>query len=202
MAGIEALRQTLGDIWEESFLIILSGLLGALLSLLIIPIPFVLGAHYQMALRLSEKRVTSLRSWLSLGRQHWRFFLFWSVSALGIAIVLVGNAIFYLGLEAEWVWIVGYIFLGLLLTWLLPQPFVPAFYLRQEDRRLRTALRNTAVLLVHEPFSMIMLWAGLALLALPLAYFAWPLLPALIPVMALISTHVVKRYVRTDNHEH
>lgn len=196
MSAIEALRRAFRDLWDESLLILLAGLVGGLLSLLILPIPYVLGAHYSMALRVSERRVTSLRDWFRLGRPHLRFFILWCLLAGGVAIVLLGNIIFYMRLQWEWAWILGYIMIGLFFTWLLPQPFVPAFYLQQEDRRLRTALRNTAVLLVAEPITILLLWAAAALVALPLAYLAWPLLPALAPFVALVCTHVVKRYAQ------
>lgn len=205
MSGLEALRRTLSDIWDEALLILLAGLLGGLLSLLIIPIPFVLCAHYSMALRVAEQRVTRLRDWFDLGRAHLRFFVLWSMLAFGVTLVLAGNVLFYLRLEAQWAWVLAYAIVGLLFTWVLPQPFVPAFYLQQTDvgaaRGLHTALRNTVVLLVTEPFSVLLLWAGTALLALPLAYLAWPLLPALLPFMALVCTHVVKRYARTQNEQ-
>lgn len=191
-----AIRRILSDLWDESLLIIMTGLVGGILSLLIIPVPFVLAAHYNMTLRISERRVTSLRDWFRLGREHLRFFALWSLLATGVTIVLAGNVVFYLRLQYEWAWMLAYAFLGLLITWLLPQPFVPAFYLQQADRRLRTALRNTSVLLVSDPLSIVLLWLATVALGLPLAYFAWPILPALVPFVALISTHVVKRYAQ------
>lgn len=199
MSVMDALRRTLSDLWDESLLIIAVGVLGGLISLVVIPIPFVLAAHYGMALRISERRVVSVRDWFGLGREHLRFFVLWSVLAAVVTVVLAGNVLFYLRLEVEWAWMLAYAIVGLLLTWVLPQPFVPAFYLQQTDRRLRTALRNTIVLLVTEPLSILLLWLGTALLAIPLAYLAWPLLPALLPVMALVSTHVVKRYAQSPD---
>jgi len=198
MSGLDALRRTFSDLWDEALLIVLAGLLGGLLSLLVVTIPFVLAAQYNMALRVSEQRVVSFRDWLALGREQLGFFVKWSVLAAAVALVLAGNVVFYLRLDAEWGWILAYAIVGLLLTWVLPQPFVPAFFLQQKDRRLRTALRNTAILLITEPLSMVLLWLATALLAIPLAYFAWPLLPALLPFMALFTTHVVKRYAQPE----
>ena len=198
MSGLQALRRTLSDLWDESLFIILTGVLGGLLSLLLLPIPFVMAAHYNSALRISDRRVVSLRDWFRLGREHLSFFAKWALLAVVVAVVLAGNVYFYLRLTIEWAWLVGYAVLGLLFTWLLPQPFVPAFYLRQTDRSLRTSLRNTAVLLVAEPLSILFVWLGTALLAIPVAYFAWPLLPAVVPFLILASTHVVKRYAERD----
>lgn len=198
MPTLDPLRRTLSDLWDEALLLTLTGVIGGLLSLVIVTIPYVLAAHYHAALRISQHRVVSLRDWFGLGRRQLRFFIQWSLLAVFITIVLIANVLFYLRLPYEWAWMLAYAFIGLLLTWILPQPFVPAFYLQQTDRRLRTALRNTVVLSVTEPISIILAWTVVALLTLPLAYLAWPLLPAIIPVMALISTHVVKRYARGE----
>lgn len=198
MPTLDPLRRTLSDLWEEALLLTLTGVIGGLLSIVLVTIPYVLAAHYQTAMRISQHRVVSLRDWFRFGRRQLRFFVQWSLLAAFVTLVLIANVIFYLSLQFEWAWVLAYVFIGLLLTWLLPQPFVPAFYLQQTDRRLRTALRNTAVLSVTEPISVILAWTLVALLAIPLAYFAWPLLPAVIPVMALISTHVVKRYAKKE----
>lgn len=198
LSTLDALRRTLSDLWEEALLLTLTGVIGGLLSIVIVTIPYVLAAHYHTALRISQHRVVSFRDWFSLGRRQLRFFVQWSLLAAFVTLVLIANVLFYLRLQFEWAWMLAYVFIGLLLTWLLPQPFVPAFYLQQTDRRLRTALRNTAVLSVTEPISVVLAWLLVALLAIPLAYFAWPLLPAVIPVMALISTHVVKRYAKRE----
>lgn len=198
MSTVDALRRTLSDLWDEALLLTITGVLGGLFSLLLITLPFVLAAHYHTALRISQQRVVSLRDWFRLGRQQLRFFVQWSLLVAFVALVLTANVLFYLRLQFEWAWMIAYAFIGLFVTWILPQPFVPAFYLQQTDRRLRTALRNTVVLSVTEPISVVLLWLGTGLLAIPLAYFAWPLLPAILPVMALISTHVVKRYARRE----
>lgn len=201
MSGIEALRRTLSDLWDESLVLVLAGILGGILSLLLLPIPFVMAAHYNMALHISERRVVSVRRWFALGRENLRFFVQWSLLVFVVTVVLAGNVLFYLRLDIEWAWMLAYAIVGLLLLWILPQPFVPAFYLQQTDQSatlaaLRTALRNTVVLLVTEPLTILLLWLGTALLALPLAYLAWPLLPVLVPVMALFSTNVVRRYAQ------
>lgn len=203
MSTLDSLRRTLSDLWDEALLLTLTGVIGGILSIFLVTIPFVLASHYHTALRISQHRVVSLRQAIrmmvfGLERRQIRFFVLWSLLVTFVAVVLVANVYFYLRLQYEWAWMLGYAFIGLFITWVLPQPFVPAFYLQQSDRRLRTALRNTVILSVTEPISILLAWAVVALLAVPLAYFAWPLLPAVIPVLALICTHIVRRYAKRE----
>ncbi len=198
MYAIGALRQALSDLWEESLFIIVSGLLGGLFSILVLTIPLVFAAHYNAALRISERRVVSIRDWFRLSRENLRFFVAWALLAILIAVMLAGNVLFYMQLNVEWARLLAWAMGGLLITWVLPQPFVPAFYLQQTDRRLRTALRNTAVLMVTDPLSIVVLWVSAAVLAVPIGYFAWPLLPALMPFIALVSTRIVKGYAQSE----
>jgi hypothetical protein len=196
VVALGALRRSVADIWDEFLFLALSGLAGGLLSLLVVTIPLALAAHYGATLAISEQNVVSLRRWLAYGRQELRFFAKWFLLAFFVGLVLASNILFYLQFEAVWSSLVAALMAGLLLVWVLPQPFAPAFYLRQKsDRRLRTALRNAALLVAADPLSAIIYWLSVALVAVPLALTAWPLLPLVAPPAALVSNRLVKRFV-------
>lgn len=189
--GLQALRLTALDFWEESSIALGTGLVGGALSLLLLPLPFVLAAHYGVADRISEERVVTWRVWLQRGRRHAPFFYKWALLVILISVIFSGNVLFYRRLDTWWATALSWIAAGLLFLWLLPQPLVPALYFRQADRRLRVALRNAAVLAFSDPLSTIVLWLALLALAIPLGYIAWPLLLLLQFLMALLSTRLV-----------
>jgi hypothetical protein len=194
--ALRALRQVLVDLWDESLLIVLAGVIGGLLTLFIIPIPYVLSAHYRTTLAISEQRSATFRDWLRWGREDLRFFVRWSLLFFFVAAVLAVNVLFYLQWAAAWSRAVGAVMAGLLLTWFLPQPFVPAFYLQQREPGVRVALRSAAVFMATDTGSLVVFWLCSALLIVPLFYFAWVLLPAVVPVMALFSHRIVRGYVQ------
>lgn len=201
--GIRAVRLMALDFWEDSFIALTTGLVGGMLSLLLLPLPFVLAAHYAAADRISEERIVTWRIWLQCGRKHAPFFYKWTLLVVLVALIFSGNIAFYQRLDASWAAILSWIAVTLLLLWLLPQPFVPALYFRQADRRLRVALRNAAVLTLSDPVSAIVLWATLLVLAIPLGYVAWPLLFLLQVFMAILSTRIVRLRLKhlTDSRE-
>jgi hypothetical protein len=196
MDALRALRQALVDFWDESLFIVTTGFVGSLLSLFVIPIPFVLSAHYAATLAISEQRVVTFRDWLRLGRAELRFFILWALLVVFVAAVLLSNILFYARFDAAWSSAVSAIMTGLLITWLLPQPFAPAFYLRQSDRRLRVAVRNAAVFMARAPVSLLVFWISSALVVVPVVYYAWVLLPVVLPFFALLSNRLVRTYVQ------
>jgi hypothetical protein len=195
MIGLRALRLALEDMWEESTVVVSISLLGALLSLLILPFPFVLAAHYGTADKIREGRFVSWRIWLAAGREHARFFYQWVILVALVALTFVANFYFYQRFDGDWATALRWLMAGLLLLWLIPQPLVPALYLRQSDRRLRIALRNAAVLFLSDPLALFVLWAVTLLLALPLAYVAVPLLVVLLAFVPFFSTHIVALHI-------
>jgi hypothetical protein len=193
-----AFRLALGDLWETSILVVTAGLLSGLVAFLLIPLPFIFAAHYGSAARLAEQNVASWRTWLADARRESRFFVNWTLLLLlTIAISLV-NVYFYGQLTFAGANLLRWVMALLLFLWLLPQPFVPALYLQQEDRRLRTALRNAAVLVLRNPAHAVLLWAAALLLAWLLAYIALPLLGLLLPFLAIGATRAVYAQLGRD----
>ncbi len=196
MYALRALRQVFVDLWDESLLIVLSGVVGGLLSLVISPLPSVVSAHDRTTLAISEQRSVAFRDWFRWGREDLRFFVRWSLLFFFVAIVLAANVLFYLQVGAAWSRALSAVMTGLLLAWLLPQPFVPAFYLQQREPGVRAALRSAAIFMATDTGSLVVFWLCSALLIVPLFYLAWILLPAIVPFMALFSNRIVRGYVR------
>jgi hypothetical protein len=191
MTALRALRLAILDIWEESTLVIGIALLGTLLSLLILPVPFVLAAHYGTAERVRDERAVTWRTWFDAGRHNLRFFYPWFILVAIVAVILVTNLLFYLRFEGWWATILQGITAGLLLLWILPQPLVPAFYYRQADRRLRVALRNAFVVTLADPLAPITLWVIALALALAIAYVALPFVLMVPLLAAFLATRIV-----------
>lgn len=193
MTGIRALWEATLDMWEELFSIFLYSIIGGLMSLLILPIPFVLAAHYGVAQRIVQARVISWRDWFALGREHWEFFYKWGALVGFTVILIIIDVRFYGNADIPGAQIFQQVLVGLFILWAVMQPFVPAFYFEQEDKSLRMALRNGAVVAFTDPISTVVMWlVAIVLTALVYYLFAWPLV-AVVPVyMALMATHIVK----------
>ncbi|MDX1664762.1 MAG: hypothetical protein R3272_13300 [Candidatus Promineifilaceae bacterium] len=129
MTGLRALRLTLRDLWQEAFVILSIGFIGGLLSLLIIPLPFVLAGTYGVALRIAGGRIAGWREWYEDARAHARFFYKWALLVALVVVVLLTNVNFYWNMAGSFGEVAGGVAMGLLIVWLLLQPYVPALYL-------------------------------------------------------------------------
>lgn len=199
MYKFRALRLALIDLWDESLLVVVTGVLGSLLGLLLLPLPFVAATHYHFARRVSQRRVVSWGELPVLARSHLRFFVGWTLLVVVVSLVLAGNIAFYLSIGAVWSQLAAWVMVGLLFTWLVPQPFVPALYLLEPQQSMRSALRRAVVFVTLDPLAPLILLLSVAVPAALLAYFAWPLLGILLPFIALIATRMVQ--LRTANEE-
>ncbi|HSM58365.1 MAG TPA: hypothetical protein VK879_19580 [Candidatus Sulfomarinibacteraceae bacterium] len=199
MYKVRALRLALTDLWEELLLVVVTGVLGALLGALLLPLPFVVATHYHLARRVSRRRVVSWRELPALARSNLRFFALWTALVVLVSLVLMGNIFFYLSIGAVWSQMAAWVMVGLLFTWLVPQPFVPALYLQAPEQSVRSALRRAAVFVTMDPLAPLTLLLAVALPAVPLAYYAWPLLGILLPFMALVVTRMVQLRTESDD---
>jgi uncharacterized membrane protein YesL len=195
MTAAHAAWLALRDFWEEFLLIAVVGPMGTLVSLLVIPLPFVIAGHYAAASRVAEQRVVSWRDWWSSAREHAPFFYKWFALVLLVGLVFLANIWFYQGFATDWALFLQWIFIGILVVWLIFQPYVPACYFEQSDLRLRVSLRNAAIIAVADPLSLLAFW----LLALPLAVISlgFPPLLLLSPLyLVMLSTRIVKQSIR------
>jgi hypothetical protein len=191
MDGLRAIRLAARDLWEESSLLVLAGLVGGVLSLLVLSLPFVLAAHYAAAARIAEDQVTTLRSWFEEGWASVGFHYQWFLLLILVSLLPLSGILFYGRFATAWALPLRWFCVLFLTIWLLPQPFVPALYWQQEDRRLRTALRNAFVLTATDPLSVMLFWVVVLAIGATLAYFIWPMLLLLPGVAAVFSTRIL-----------
>lgn len=192
MNGLRAIWLALRDVWYELSIVTLASLAGGLLSLLVVPLPFVLAAHYGLARRIVRGRAAGWRDWVEAGRTHARFFYKWvGLLALTVAIFAV-DLRFYLQRPNTFLFLLFSFFMGFFLVWVFVQLLVPPLYLEQQDPRLTLALRNAIVLAFQDPFSLLLVWMFLGLLSLVFLSFI-PFFVLFVPLLAaLIGIRLVR----------
>ena len=199
MTGLRALRLTLSDLWDEGFVLLSLGFIGGLLSLLIIPLPFVLAGYYGVALRIAGGRVAGWREWFRDARTHARFLYKWALLVAVVAAVLATNVDFYWKMSAAPAQVAGGVALALLVVWLLGQPFVPALHIlhyrlqpQETPPGVRQSLRLAARMALRNPVATLLPWPLTFLLLLAVgALGLWPA-ALVVPVLWVVfATHAV-----------
>lgn len=198
MNALRALRLAFADVYDELLVMMGAGILGGALSLLLIPLPLVLGGHYGALRRAAEGRIVSLGDWLSAAREHAGFFYKWVLAAIGVGTVLALNVPFYWRMGTALAQLAGGVGVGIFLMWMLPQPYAPAFYCQDPEQSLQDTLRSAALLALFEPLSTILMWLATALLGAILWWMAPPLILPLPVFTAAFATRIVTLRLKAE----
>jgi len=198
MTALRALRLAFADVYDELLVLMGAGILGGALSLLLIPLPLVLGGHYGALRRAAQGRIVSFGDWLSAAREHAGFFYKWVVVGVGVGTVLVLNVPFYWRLGTAWGQLAGGVAAGISLLWVLPQPYAPALFLQRPELGMQETLRNAAVVALLDPIATLVMWLATALLGAILWWMAPPLILPLPVFTAAFATRVVMLRLKAE----
>jgi len=174
--------EALKDFWEELFILALMNIVTMLLAIPVVTFPPALAGLWNAANLAAKGRAVSWSDYFEGFRRY--FWKAWGLTLLNIlvAIIVPINVRFYTSGNAPFeinptlsLWIRAF-FVSAAFLWLIVQMYPLALLLEQEDRRLRVALRNAAVLSIVNPGFTIVLALLLLILAvvstlLPVLWF-------------------------------
>ena len=137
--------------WREFALLIFLNLAWFALQVPIVTGPPATAAMYAVARRAARDEILDLRqAWRDL-RQMFRPAWQWGAVNLIVAIAVVGNFWFYQN-AVGWSWMALRLAWGVIaLGWFAANLFYWPFWLAQEDRSMRTTLRNAFLFLMKSP---------------------------------------------------
>ncbi len=143
--------------WDELFLLMLMNVVTVLLAFPVVTLPPALAGLWAVANRVADGRAIGWRDYFAGFRRYfWRAWQLTLVNLLA-GVVVVSDLRFYTPGGAPFeispttgAWLRG-IVIGLGGMWAVAQMYPLALLMEQEDRRLYTTLRNTAVLVIAHP---------------------------------------------------
>lgn len=166
---VEAFRvivKTVKDIWGEMFNLVLMNLFTLICLVVVIPGPPALAALYAMCNRVANDYAISWDNYFKAFREYFKqAWLYFALATL-ITILIVVNFWWYgqaFG-DQTWVqWVRG-AWLAVAFFWFVVNFYVWAFFMEQEDKRWRVALRNSALVAGANPLFTVMLLIVVGLL--------------------------------------
>lgn len=192
-AAFSVFWETARDAYDQVFALVLLNALAWLLCLPLVTAPPALAALWAMGNQVARGEAPTVKDYFGAFRQYFGWsWLLAGLNALALGLFAV-NVWFYapgnnpLDLPPKVAAAIRYAWVGLALAWLAYAQYLFPLVLEQADRRLRTTLRNAAVLLATQPlFSFTLL--GLSVLvaavstALTVPWFV--ITPAFLGVLA------------------
>lgn len=151
--GFRVIIKSLKDIWGEMFMLVLMNLFTLLCQLVIIPGPPAMAALYAMCNRVANDYAISWDNYFDAFKKYFKKSWIYAVFSIVITALLVVNFIWYgqqFGDQPWAAWVQG-AWLAATFFWLVINFYTYPFLMEQEDKRLRVALRNAALVAGANP---------------------------------------------------
>jgi hypothetical protein len=168
------IRDALIDAYYDAVPLVTTNVLWFVLTLPLVTAPPAAAGLYYVTNRLAHRRTASWRTFFEGFRLHFWLGWRWALTNFLTLVVLSGNFWFYGRMGAGWsTWVQGFL-LGLAILWGLLQVYTFPLLLEQEDCRILTALRNSAVLFIKYPVISLELALSVMLLLVVSTLFLQP----------------------------
>jgi uncharacterized membrane protein YesL len=169
--GFRVIVKTVKDIWGEMFMLVMMNVFTLLCTIVIIPGPPAWAALYAMCNRIANDYAVSWEGYFKAFREYFGRSWLYAISSLLVLVLIVVNFMWYGATfgDETWVsWVRG-AWMAAGFFWLVMNFYLLPFYMEQDDKRWRVALRNSALVAGANPlFTLVVLIAAVALLVLSL----------------------------------
>jgi hypothetical protein len=146
---IRIISLSLHDIWEDVWSVLVINLVWTVCVLLIIPGPPATLALFGFANRLAHGEVADLNDFFKGFRQSWAPAWRWGAINLFVIAIFIGDILLsnQENMDVSVSTIMQSFYIAALVIWLLLQIFVLSFMIEQEQPIVRTAFRNSILML-------------------------------------------------------
>lgn len=170
----DELRDALFNAYINSIPLIIINVAWFVLTLPVITAIPALGGLFYATNHMAHQRAASWQTFLEGIRSCFWLSLRWGLMNL-VMFGLLGLSIwFYAQVKESWAAVVRPLVVSMLILWMLLQMYTFPLLLEQEDQRLVTALRNSAVIWVKRPLFSLMQAAILAVMFVVSTYWMGP----------------------------
>jgi hypothetical protein len=191
-------RNSLADMWDEMFYVILFNIIWFFGTLLIIPWPLVTFGLFHIAHDIGQGKGIKLSMFWRHLRQTWKQAYIWGGLNLVALLTVWMNVYFYGTIGTEWAGYVQVLFIALFGFWFIWQLIALAFYPRLKEPGFKMATRNAAITIGRYPL-LALVFMGMVMLVLALAFmFNILLVVGAMSLLALMSNRLVEAVLKKD----
>jgi uncharacterized membrane protein YesL len=158
-------------IYDDILTLVLYNVFWFFLSLPIITIPPAFAGLNYGVNQLTHREQADWKTFFTGFKEFFWLSYKWALLNVAVFVILFSNIYFYGQMKEAWAFPVQTLFLSLTVIWIIIQMYVFPLLLEQQDRRLRTALRNSLVLIARKPWITIVLILMTAILVALSVYF-------------------------------
>lgn len=186
-----AIKQSVGDIWDEMLYLILFNLVWLIGTVLIIPWPFVTFGYFSLVYDIGLGKGIKIGTFFRHGRRMWKQAYIWGGINLGILIVLGINLNFYANARVQWAAIVQLVLVAIAIFWAVLQLVMLPLYPRLEGPSFKLALRNALIVVGRYPLAILTLIIIVALVVVASSIFPVLAFLAALAIIAVVANRMV-----------
>jgi len=154
-----------------------------------------------LAAEIGQGKAIGWRTFVTGARRHWKPAYFWFAANLVAWGVIWLNVSFYGGQSAQWAAILMMVFFVAALWWAGMQLYVFPFLYVQEQSSLRTAYRNSIILLLSRPALTFTLLVVVAILLAISFFLTFPAFFFLFAMLAVLGNRAVIETIKLTEGE-
>jgi hypothetical protein len=185
--------QTLKDTWEELFQLAIVNLVWLFTSLTIVLFPVSLSGVYYVANRVAHGKTFGFGHFIEGVKKFWWRSLLWFLANILMVVLIYTNLVFYPNAfqGAWWSVALGGFWIALFAFWLTMQLYFWPLLIEQETPQMLLAWRNSAYLVLANPFYALFMISFTLLLVVVSVALTLPLLFVGMSIVALLGNNAV-----------
>jgi hypothetical protein len=191
-ASLRVIGRALVTWWDDWIPMVLVNLVWAVMCVTVVLAPPAIFGLYDVTHTLRQGQSRGVGGLLEGTRRYFWVSWGWALLNLAAALVLWVSYVFYSQVEAAWGDALTGITLAMAGLWIVVQFYALPFYLEQEERSLRLALRNSLFMALAAPGYTFVLILAAIIVALASVLLIGPLLlggPCLIAILGHCAVH-------------
>lgn len=185
-ASLRVIGRSVVDWWDSWLDLVLVCIVWLFAQVTVVLGPPATFGVYHVAYHLINGQSLGVRGLIEGGRKYFGKSWLWGALNLAVIIILAINIQFYGNVKAAWGFYLLIFILMLGFLWFCTQFYALPYFMEQDSKRLRYALRNGLFTTMAAPFFTLMLMLVVAIVLIASFTVVLPLflgLPALIPIL-------------------
>jgi uncharacterized membrane protein YesL len=192
------IRLSISDFLDDILWLILFNILLCLAAVTVVALPLVSAGLAWVTAEIGEGKVIGWRTFVAGVRRYWKPAYIWGLMNLVVGGLVAANLFFYLGQEVSWGTIPLMLFAAVGLWWMGMQFYFFPFLVHQETPSIKTAYRNSLVLMLSQPALSTSMFVLVMILTAISYFLVFPLFLLLFTLISVLSNRAVIETVKSQ----
>jgi uncharacterized membrane protein YesL len=195
------IKLSISDFLDEILWLILLNILWCIAAVTVLALPLASAGLAWLMAEIGEGKVIGWRTFVAGVRRYWKPAYIWGLMNLVVGGLIAANLVFYLGQETSWGSIPLMLFAAVGLWWMGMQFYFFPFLVHQEMPSIKTAYRNSLVLMLSQPALSVSMFVLVMILTAISYFLVFPLFLFYFTLISVLSNRAVIETLKSQQEE-